>query len=46
MFYKIAAADNIARLTQIVVDLLHQGWQPVGGIAFDGAQYLQALTRS
>jgi hypothetical protein len=46
MFYKVATADNINRLTQIVADLLHQGWILAGGIAFDGQQYLQAMTRS
>jgi hypothetical protein len=46
MFYKVATADNLNRLVQIVTDLLHQGWILAGGIAFDGQQYLQAMTRS
>jgi hypothetical protein len=45
MFYKIAIADNLTRLAQLVNDLLHQGWILAGGIAFDGQQYLQAMTR-
>jgi hypothetical protein len=30
----------------LVTDLLHQGWLLVGGVAFDGNHYLQAMTRS
>jgi hypothetical protein len=45
MFYKVATADNLNRLVQIVADLLHQGWVVAGGIAFDGQNYLQAMTR-
>jgi hypothetical protein len=44
MFYKVVQADNITRLTKLVEDLLHQGWILAGGIAFDGQNYLQALT--
>jgi len=46
MFYKVVSSDNINRLVQLVSDLLHQGWATTGGIAFDGQQYLQAMTRS
>jgi hypothetical protein len=46
MFYKVVTADSLNRLTQIVADLLHQGWILAGGIAFDGQNYLQAMTRS
>jgi hypothetical protein len=46
MFYKVVQAHNIARLTMLVEDLLHQGWLLVGGISFDGQNYLQAMTRS
>jgi hypothetical protein len=35
MFSKVAAADNLNRLIQIVVDQLNQGWVVAGGIAFD-----------
>jgi hypothetical protein len=45
MFYKVAAADILNRLVQIVADLLHQGWVVPGGIAIDGALYLQAMMR-
>ena len=40
MFYKVVAEESIARLTQIVEDLLHTGWILVGGITFDGQKYL------
>jgi hypothetical protein len=46
MFYKVVTADNITRITKLVEDLLHQGWVLAGGLAFDGQQYLQAMTRS
>ena len=46
MFYKVVQADNVARLTKQVEDLLHQGWILAGGISFDGQIYLQATTRS
>ncbi len=46
MFYKVAQAETIARLTKLVEDLLHQGWILAGGITFDGQNYLQAMTRS
>jgi hypothetical protein len=46
MFYKVVQADSIARITQLVEDLLHQGWILSGGITFDGQNYLQAMTRS
>lgn len=46
MFYKIVQADNLARLAQLVTDLLHQGWAVSGGVCFDGAQYLQAMIRA
>ncbi len=46
MFYKIASEETIARLTQVVTDLLHTGWILAGGITFDGQKYLQAMTRS
>ena len=46
MFYKVAQADSIIRLTKLVEDLLHQGWILVGGISFDGQNYVQAMTRS
>lgn len=46
MFYKVVAEESIARLTKVVTDLLHQGWILAGGIAFDGHNYLQAMTRS
>jgi|WetSurSiteA1Bulk_404760.scaffolds.fasta_scaffold133129_1 hypothetical protein len=46
MFYKVVQAESTARLTRLVEDLLHQGWILVGGITFDGQNYLQALTRS
>jgi hypothetical protein len=46
MFYKVVYEESIARLTQVVTDLLHQGWILAGGITFDGQYYLQALTRS
>ncbi len=46
MFYKVVQAESIARLTKLVEDLLHQGWILVGGITFDGKNYLQTLTRS
>jgi hypothetical protein len=46
MFYKVVAEETIARLTQVVTDLLHQGWIVAGGITFDGQKYLQAMTRS
>jgi hypothetical protein len=40
LFYKVATADSLNRLVQIVADLLHQGWTPIGGIAFDGQVYI------
>jgi len=46
MFYKVVQAESIARLTKLVEDLLHQGWILNGGIAFDGQNYIQAMTRS
>jgi hypothetical protein len=46
MFYKVAQAESIARLTKLVEDLLHQGWVLAGGVTFDGQFYLQAVTRS
>ncbi len=46
MFYKIVSSDTVIRLTQLVSDLLQQGWVTAGGIAFDGQLYLQAMTRS
>jgi hypothetical protein len=46
MFYKVVVDDNIMRLTQKVSDFLHEGWILAGGIAFDGQNYLQAMTRS
>jgi len=46
MFYKVVQAENITRLTKLVEDLLHQGWILTGGIAFDGQNYLQSMTRS
>jgi hypothetical protein len=46
MFYKVVQAESIAKLTRLVEDHLHQGWILSGGIAFDGQNYLQALTRS
>lgn len=46
MFYKVVSANSPEILTQLVIDLLHQGWILAGGIAFDGNHYLQAMTRS
>jgi hypothetical protein len=46
MFYKVAQAETITRLTKLVEDLLHQGWILAGGITFDGQNYLQTMTRS
>jgi hypothetical protein len=46
MFFKVVTADNLQRLTQLVEDLLHQGWILAGGICFDGQNYLRAMTRS
>jgi hypothetical protein len=46
MFYKVVTADSLNRLTQIVADLLQQGWILAGGVAFNGQNYLQAMTRS
>lgn len=46
MFYKVIQAETIAILTRLVEDHLHQGWILAGGIAFDGLNYLQAMTRS
>ncbi|HSB65302.1 MAG TPA: DUF1737 domain-containing protein [Anaerolineales bacterium] len=46
MYYKIVSADSTEILAQLVTELLHQGWTLVGGIAFDGNHYLQALTKS
>jgi hypothetical protein len=45
MFNKVIIAETILRSTQLVEDLLHQGWIQAGGIAFDGQNYLQAMTR-
>jgi hypothetical protein len=44
MFYKVAAADNINILMQIVAYLLHQGWAVAGVIASDDQLNLQAMT--
>jgi hypothetical protein len=36
MFYKVIAEEKIARLTQVVEDLLHAGWIQAGEITFNG----------
>jgi hypothetical protein len=46
MHYKIVSANNPEILTQLVEELLHQGWKLAGGIAFDGNHYLQAMIKS
>jgi hypothetical protein len=45
MLYNVVQAESISKLTTLVEDFLHQGWILSGGIAFDGQNYLQAMTR-
>lgn len=45
MLYKVLSAHDLAGLTELVESLLQQGWTLVGGVAFDGNHYLQAMTR-
>ena len=45
MFYKVVQAESITKLDGLVEDLLHQGWILADWIAFDGQNYVQAMTR-
>lgn len=41
--YKVIVADSTSELSSKVTDAVTGGWEPVGGVAFDGQKYLQAL---
>jgi hypothetical protein len=46
MSYKVVTAQTLSDLTTEVEELLQTGWILVGGIAFNGKWYLQAMTRT
>lgn len=41
--YKILSESTIYGLTSAVQAELTSGWQPQGGVSFDGDMYIQAL---
>lgn len=43
--YVIVKRTDIAKLQQKVGRMLADGWMPVGGVSFDGTNYLQAMGR-
>lgn len=43
--YTIVTANNDVTLEVEVGLFLSNGWQPIGGVSFDGRQYLQAMVR-
>lgn len=45
MEYTIAGASNHKNLISEVNQLIHEGWQPIGGVAFQNTIYLQAMIR-
>jgi hypothetical protein len=44
--YQVVSSSSIGRLTQDVNNQMSWGnWQPLGGVAFDGTYYLQAMVK-
>ena len=43
MNYKIMRANNTSDLTEKVRVMLKNGWVTVGGVCWDGQDYLQAM---
>lgn len=43
--YTIVTASNDMELAINVCRYLANGWQPIGGVSFDGPRYLQAMVK-
>ena len=43
--YSIAIADSRSKLCRDVERGLILGWQPIGGVTFDGHNYFQAVVK-
>lgn len=43
--YQILRADRPYSLAQLVQNQIKSGWQPLGGVSFEGFQYCQAVVK-
>lgn len=43
--YTVFGNSEIFKFTEDVKHAISKGWQPIGGMMFDGEQYLQALVK-
>ncbi len=43
MEYTVVAAESLKDLVKDVNVFIKSGWKPVGGVAYDGKYYLQAM---
>lgn len=45
MSYAIVTAETMLALVELVQNRIAEGWQPLGGVAFAGDLWAQAMTR-
>lgn len=43
--YVVVVSNLVTKLSYEVQKCISKGWQPIGGVCFDGMQYIQAMVK-